>query len=611
VGETKRTKVGHIFERAKRARKHVRHFRDKNEYRIHNIMHRLAQTNLYSLPTTYCTYHNSTRMIASSSPTPLFTRLMYVALVALNCHVAVNAFSTRSAATLASRQLPTRTRASWFVTQLSESVVKSMDGDSVNVEHSIIDSSVSVDTGSRFLSSLPSVSREQLGDPVDRRILSTALPSMLNMAVVPIVNSVDTFWVGRLGVTLALAGQSAANQAFFSLFFLVSFLPTITAPLVAAAVGSGDMEEARNKVCEAMFLANFLGLIGTVMLVGFPQTSLGLVLSQDSAAMAYAVPYLRFRAISMIPALISSTGFASYRGLLNTVTPLKVSLATNLFNLVADPLLIFGLPFGPFRALKGMGVSGAAIATAAAESLSGMVYLRLLIRRKLVSISQVFKVPAWNSIKTIVQGGSAMLLFQLVLNVAFLTAARRVQAMDPTGVSAAAYGIVMQIYSIGVVCHLGIKASAATLVPSERITKGDDAARQMADKIFVWGSILGVFLGIAQMALLPVLIPLFTTIPEVREATRVPALISSLIQFVNGPLFAGEGVMVGLGTFKALTSCTILGAGLMVSCLCSPLGKSLNGVFISLAAFNVIQAAAMVFHHLKMGPLKRSKEKMA
>jgi len=486
-----------------------------------------------------------------------------------------------------------------------------MDADDVNVEHSITHDLVGVETSSRFLSSLPSVSREQLGDSVDRRILSTALPSMLNMAVVPIVNSVDTFWVGRLGVTLALAGQSAANQAFFSLFFLVSFLPTITAPLVATAVGSGDMEEARNKVCEAMFLSNLLGLFGTIMLVGFPQTSLGLVLSKDSAAMAYAVPYLRFRALSMIPALISSTGFASYRGLLNTVTPLKVSLATNLFNLVADPLMIFGLPVGPFRALKGLGVSGAAIATAAAESLSGLVYLRLLIRRKLVSISQVLKVPAWKSIKTIVQGGSAMLMFQLALNIAFLTAARRVQAMDPTGVSAAAYGIVMQIYSIGLVCHLGIKASAATLVPSERSTKGDDAARQMADKIFVWGSILGVFLGIAQMALLPVLIPLFTTIPEVREAIKVPALISSLIQFVNGPLFAGEGVMVGLGTFKALTSCTILGTGVMVSCICSPLGKSLNGILISLAAFNVIQAAAMVFHHLKLGPLKRSKEKMA
>jgi len=369
------------------------------------------------------------------------------------------------------------------------------------------------------------------------------------------------------------------------------------------------MDEAQNKVCEALFLSNLLGACGTIMLVGFPRTSLGLVLSKDAAAMQYAVPYLRFRALSMIPALVSSTGFAAYRGLLNTVTPLKVSLATNLVNLVADPLLIYGLGFGPFRAFKGLGIAGAAIATAGAETMSGLIYLRLLLRRKLVNFSRLFKIPEWSSIKTLVQGGSAMLLFQLVLNIAFLTAARKVQAMDPTGVSAAAYGIVMQIYSLGVVCHLGIKATAATLVPSERSKNGDDAARKMADKVFVWGTLLGIFLGVAQMAALPFLVPLFTTVPEVREACKAPALVSAVIQFVNGPLFAGEGVMVGLGTFKALTSCTILGAGIMVSCICSPLGKSLNGVLLSLAAFNFFQAGLMVWHYLKMGPLKRVRSK--
>ena len=276
---------------------------------------------------------------------------------------------------------------------------------------------------SRFLSALPT------GDETDKNIIKTAVPSMLNMAVVPIVNSVDTFWVGRLGIALALAGQSAANQAFFTLFFLVSFLPTITAPLVAKAVGSGDEEEAQTRVCEALFLSNVLGALGTIMLVGFPQASLGMILAKDAPAMQYAVPYLRFRALSMIPALISATGFSAYRGLLNTVTPLKVSLTTNLVNLIADPLLI-----------SGFGVGGAAIATAGAEGLSGLIYIRLLIRRKLAQVSRMFTPPSWSSLKPLIQGGAAMLLFQLTLNVAFLTAARRVQAMDPTGISAAAYG---------------------------------------------------------------------------------------------------------------------------------------------------------------------------
>jgi Na+-driven multidrug efflux pump len=164
-------------------------------------------------------------------------------------------------------------------------------------------------------------------DGLDRRIIGTALPSMVNLAVVPIVNAVDTFWVGRMGVALALAGQGAANQAFFTLFFLVNYLPTITAPLVATAVGSGDVDLARRRVCESLFLSSLLGACGTILLCGFPRIGLAPLLDANAPAMEYAVPYLRVRALSLVPALIGSTGFAAFRGSLDTVTPLKVSLA--------------------------------------------------------------------------------------------------------------------------------------------------------------------------------------------------------------------------------------------------------------------------------------------
>ena len=165
-------------------------------------------------------------------------------------------------------------------------------------------------------------------DALDKTIIKNAIPSMVNLAVVPLVNSVDTFWVGRMGIALALAGQAAANQAFFTIFFLVNYLPTITAPLVASAVGSGDMEQAQKRVGESLFLSNLLGGLGTLLLVAFPTVGLSLILPDAAPALDYARPYLRFRALSMVPALVGATGFAAFRGSLDTVTPLKVSLFT-------------------------------------------------------------------------------------------------------------------------------------------------------------------------------------------------------------------------------------------------------------------------------------------
>jgi len=452
----------------------------------------------------------------------------------------------------------------------------------------------------RLLLALPQPKTLFSRTSLDNQILSTALPSMLNLAVVPLVNSVDTFWVGRMGNALALAGQGAANQVFFSLYFLVAFLPTLTAPLVAKAVGEGDFEEAKKQVCESLFLSNVLGLVGCLILTGMPRTSLGLVLPPDAAAMEFAIPYLRWRALGMIPALFASTGFAAYRGLLNTVTPLKVSLVTNGVNLLLDPIFIFGASI-----FSGLGVAGAALATAVSETLGGLIYARLLFRRKLVSWVGLLSTPKWSSLKNIIAGGAAILARQLVLNISFITAAGRAQSMDPTGVMAAAYGIVMQIYSMGIVVHLAIQGTAAALVPSAKATSGTSKARNVADRIFIWGSIIGILLGVTQLLLLPVLVPLFSTLPEVQEAVKAPALISSLLHVINGPVFAGEGTMLGLGSFKALATITTISVSIMVALLKSPMAQTLNGVLLSIAAFSLFQSLAVVVYHVRIGPLRR------
>ena len=198
-----------------------------------------------------------------------------------------------------------------------------------------------------------------------------------------------------------------------------------------------------------------------------------------------------------------------------------------------------------------------------------------------------------------------MLLRQTMLNVAFVSAARRAQVMDPSGVSAAAYGITMQIYSLGLVVLLGVRGTAAALIPSSRAMGGDDAARKVADRIFAWGTILGISLASMQWFALPLITPLFSPLAEVRSAVKGPAAISSFIHLVNGLVFPGEGAMLGLGMFRDLALITALGVGVMISCLSSPLGKTLNGVLMSLAAFNLVQGLALTIHYVRISPLRR------
>lgn len=454
----------------------------------------------------------------------------------------------------------------------------------------------------RFRQALPQIFNKNDNGELDKLVLRTAIPSMINLGVVPIVNSVDTFWVGRLGMALALSGQSAANQSCFTLFFIIAFLPNITAPLVARAVASGNEQDAQDRICESLYLCNVLGILGTALLVLFPRQVLStLVMEPTAPAMEFAAPYLRWRALGMVPSLVSATGSAAYRGMLNTVTPLKVSLMTNLINLVLDPLLIF---------TARTGFVGAAIATAFSEGVGGLTYLRLLFRRKLIRWSKLLKPPPLEAILPLLQGGAAMLFRQLAINIGFLVATRRAQVMDPTGVAGAAYGITMQIYAVGIIMLVAMQNCAAALVPSSLAKDGIDAARKTADRLFTWSSIAGLGLGLTQFALLPILVPVFSTLPEVQQAVRVPALIASMIHVVNGPTLAGEGVMIGLGCYKDLALITSVWIGGMVACLASPLGKRLDGIMWSILLSSLLQQGGIITHYLKIGPLAVIKQKL-
>lgn len=451
------------------------------------------------------------------------------------------------------------------------------------------------------------------GDELDDRILSVALPSIANLAVIPLVGAVDTFWIGRMGDALALAGQGAANQVFFSTYFLIAFIPTITAPLVAKAAGGGDIDGAARRVCEALFLANVLGALGTALLVLFPAAPLSVVLPPTAPAFEYARRYLRLRSLSLIPALLSSIGFAAFRGLLDNVTPLRVSLASNALNLVLDPVLIFGAR---------LGVAGAAVATAASEVFAGGLYVALLLRRRLLRLGALLTPPRLSDLLPLLRGGAAMLLRQVALNVAFVSATRRTQLMDPTGVAAAAYSITNQVYSLGVVVMLAMQAAGATLVPSALArggggeggaagggARGDGgataAARRVADRLIGWSTLIAAGLGLAQAAAMPYLTPLFTPLPAVREAVAAPARVAALVTLTNGPIFAGEGIMMGLGAFGPLAAVTAAGVGVMVAglSLSARLGLGVASVWWSLLAFHAVLLVGQLGHHLRLSPL--------
>ena len=79
------------------------------------------------------------------------------------------------------------------------------------------------------------------------------------------------------------------------------------------------------------------------------------------------------------------------------------------------------------------------------------------------------------------------------------------------------------------------------------------------------------------------------------------------------PLFAAEGIMMGVGAFGPLALLTSLGVGVMVAGLlfASKLRLGVASVWLALLAFHVIQLIGTMVFHLRLGPLAAGREPTA
>lgn len=444
------------------------------------------------------------------------------------------------------------------------------------------------------------------GDELDKKIIQLAIPAILNFAIVPLVGAVDTFWVGKMNNALALAGQGAANQIFSSSFYIISFLPSVVAPLVAKAAGSGDTEGLQQRVAEAFFIGSVMGLIGMALLFGIPSTMLSMVLSSAAPAREFALPYLLVRAISFIPSLLASVCFAAFRGTLDFVTPLKISLISNIINVILDPILIFK---------AGLGVTGAAAATCVAEVIAIVMYIQELLKRNMLRGGSIFKVPSFAALKPLLVGGFNLQIRAIALNIAFLAVTRTAQSLDSTGIAAAAHVISLQFWQLGGIILLAMSSVASILVPismanvpmevsavSDSLpTDSQRIAKNTADRLMLWGVLLGAVLSSLQLLSLP-LLNTFSALPEVQAAARLPSILGSALNLLNGVIFIGEGIQLGHQRYWDLGACTVLASIGMLTSL-KLIGKSLPGVWASIGVFNLIRLVGVLRHHFLSGPV--------
>ena len=260
-----------------------------------------------------------------------------------------------------------------------------------------------------------------LNEAIAPALTRLALPIMATSLVQMLYNLTDMAWIGRLGAGAVTAVGSAGMYTWFSQGFAI-LARTGGQVKTAHCLGAGENDSAAQYARGALQLGIlFAVLYGLVSLFGASRL-IGFFKLNSPEVIAQAEWYVRIACGLVIFSYLNAilTGLLTAAG--NSRTPFIVNVAGLVFNVVLDPVLIFGI--GPFPEL---GVSGAAAATVTAQALVSLLFFKAVLREKvlfphlrlwvLVPVKvwrEIVRIGVPSAVQNLIYAGSAMILTRLI-----------------------------------------------------------------------------------------------------------------------------------------------------------------------------------------------------
>ena len=189
------------------------------------------------------------------------------------------------------------------------------------------------------------------------QLVRFGLPVLLGMLFQRIYNFADVYIVGRYLGDNALAAVSIAGTAMYLLYSVMMGLSTGVSVVISRYYGANELENVVDSYVTSIYVSVAAsGVAGTRPLLEILQTS--------EELMPEAVEYLIWIFVGCGGTMLYNWISSVLRSLGNSVVPLIFLIVSSVLNVILDVVFVVWIP---------MGVKGAALATVAAQVLSGIL----------------------------------------------------------------------------------------------------------------------------------------------------------------------------------------------------------------------------------------------
>lgn len=415
-------------------------------------------------------------------------------------------------------------------------------------------------------------------------LITLSIPTILEEVFATLLQYVDTAMVGRLGEK-----ATAAVSTTTSIGWLINSIPGAIAiamlAIASKANGAGQDEKLKKLAGQSILYAFVVGVILEILaLVLSPFIPIWMGVEEDIVRPASL--YFSITSITLIFRTSARVFAAMIRSLKDTRSPMYISVAENILNVILNFVFIYGL---------GLGVVGAAIASCISFGIGGIAMFLMMLSKKQLRPSFVDLKPDKDIWMEALQIGYPVLGATVVSCMGYIVFAGMVSGMGT--IIFAAHSIAVAAEQIVYIPGYGLRAATSTLI-GNALGEGNTAKLSATRKMAILMTMVIMLVNGTLLFLFAYpFMQIFTNSTEVVIIGSKMLKLVSFSEIFFGLMIVLEGISYGMGQTKHIFVCesfSMWGVRIVGTFLCVKIfGLGLTAVWICMIADNICKAVLL------------------
>ena len=375
-----------------------------------------------------------------------------------------------------------------------------------------------------------------------RATISLALPVVLVQIGMMFMGVVDTVMVGHVSARV-LAAVALGNLYFFNAIVLANGTLMALDPVIAQAVGAGDMEAVSRAVQRGIILAIGLSVVTALFIV--PAHAVLVLTRQQAEIIPDTTSYLEISIPGVLPFLLFVV-FRQTLQALHRVAPIVWTIiGANLCNAGLNWVFVYGHLGSP-----ALGAAGSALATLASRWLMAIALLVFAwpsLRPHLLPTRREARLVT--PLRRLLQLGLPVGLQQLLESGAFGAIGLMMGMLGTTEM--AGHQIAITLAALTFMVPLGVAAAASVRVGRAVGARDQPRAKEAARAAFICGMGFMSLTALLFLGAPRLLASIFTSDAGVIAIAGILIPVAGVFQIFDGAQAVGAGVLRGLGDTRA------------------------------------------------------------